>query len=193
MCECMSVRRCMDVLLTAAVNGSWACGCFEINKQINKLKGLTRLWKSRWIYPKYMPKCSIGSTDHVCKFLPKNIALCGTYWCLKFPPRNAYVTSFCGSEVKNFGFGSALFTQFWRCKYGFVYHSKVQRTFKDDKIKWTVFTRPHAMKRHKSISPMLRNRDLSFGRLSTLKSNIFSARKLRVFWLILWYISITST
>ena len=63
---------------------------------------------------------------------------------------------------KNFGFGSALFTQFWRCKYGFVYYSNVQQTFKDGKIKWTVFTRPHAMKRHKSISPMLRNRDLSF-------------------------------
>ena len=32
--------------------------------------------------------------------------------------------------------------------------SNVQRTFKDGKIKSTVFTRPHAMKRHKSIGPM---------------------------------------
>ena len=38
------------------------------------LKGLTQLWKSRRIYPKYMPKCSVGSTDHVCKFLLKNFA-----------------------------------------------------------------------------------------------------------------------
>ena len=31
--------------------------------------------------------------------------------------------------------------------------------FKDDKIKSVVFTRPHAVKRHKIMSPMLRNRD----------------------------------
>ena len=37
----------------------------------NVFKGLTQLWKSRRIYPKYMPKCSVGSTDHVCKFLLK--------------------------------------------------------------------------------------------------------------------------
>ena len=49
-----------------------------------------------------MPKCSVGSTDHVCKFLPKNIALCGRYCCLKFSPRNVYCLSYviCGSEVK---------------------------------------------------------------------------------------------
>ena len=38
------------------------------------------------------------------------------------------------------------------------------RTFKDGKIKSTVFTRPHAVKRHKAISPMLRNGDLKFWR-----------------------------
>ena len=54
-----------------------------------------------------------------------------------------------GKEEK-IRFGSALFTQFWHCKHGFVYYSNVQRTFKDGKIKSTVFTRPHAMKRHKS-------------------------------------------
>ena len=37
------------------------------------LKGLTQLRKSRRIYPKYMPKCSVGSTDHVCKFLLKKL------------------------------------------------------------------------------------------------------------------------
>ena len=58
---------------------------------------------------------------------------------------------------KNFGFGSALFTQFWRCKYGFVYYSNVQRTFKDGKIKSTVFPRPYAIERHNIMSPMLRN------------------------------------
>ena len=57
-----------------------------------------------------------------------------------------------GSEEKKVRFGSALFTQFWRCKYGFVYYSNVQRTFKNDKIKSTVFTRPHAMKHYKLIS-----------------------------------------
>ena len=50
---------------------------------------------------------------------------------------------------------------------------------------------PYAMKRHKSISPMLRNVSMlrkvlcegtyHFGRLSTLKTNIFSTRKLKVF------------
>ena len=63
---------------------------------------------------------------------------------------------------KNFGFGSSLFTQFWRCKYGFVYYSNVQRTFKDGKIKLTVFTRPHAMKRHKIMSPVLTRAPLGY-------------------------------
>ena len=126
------------------------------------LKGLTQLWKSRRRYPKYMPKCSVGSTDDVCNFFAKN------YWVmwkilyrLKFPPKKFTWRHF-RQWRKNFGFGSALFTQFWRCKYGFVFYSNVQRTFEDGKIKWTVFTRPHAMKRPKSISPMLRNTDLSF-------------------------------
>ena len=54
----------------------------------------------------------------------------------------------------------------------FTYYSNVQRTFKDGKIKLTVFTRRHAMKRHKSIGPMLGNGNKIFGHLSTLKSNI---------------------
>ena len=32
-----------------------------------------------------------------------------------------------GSEEKNYRFSSALFTQFWRCKYCFVYYSNIQR------------------------------------------------------------------
>ena len=36
------------------------------------------------------------------------------------------------------------------------------------------------MKRHKIMSPMLRNRNSNFGHLSTFKSNIFSTRKLSV-------------
>ena len=51
----------------------------------------------------------------------------------------------CGSEVKT---------------YDFVYYSNVHRTFKDGKIKSTVFTRPHAMKRHKFTSPIGTNWDL---------------------------------
>ena len=65
----------------------------------------------------------------------------------------------CGSEVKTSDL-AAHFTQFWRCKYDFVYYSNVQRTFKDGKIKSTVFTRPHAMKRHKFTSPIGTNWDL---------------------------------
>ena len=64
-----------------------------------------------------------------------------------------------GSEVKTSDLAAHFLTQFWCCKYGFVYYSNVQRTFKDGKIKSTVFTRPHAMRRHKSMSPMLRNGD----------------------------------
>ena len=63
-----------------------------------------------------------------------------------------------GSEEKTSDL-ERTFTQVWRCKYGFVYYSNVQRTSKDDKIKSTLFTRPQAMKRHKIISPMLRNRE----------------------------------
>ena len=44
----------------------------------------------------------------------------------------------------------------------FRYYSNVQRTFKDGKIKSTIFTRPHAMKRHMSIGPILRNWELKF-------------------------------
>ena len=74
---------------------------------------------------------------------------------------------------KKFGFGSALFTQFWRCKYGFVYYSNVQRTFNDGKIKSTVFTRRRVMKRHKSIGPMLRNGELKFWTLNNSKVEYF--------------------
>ena len=46
----------------------------KIQQKYDDLEGLTQLWKSRRIYPKYMPKCSVGSTDHVCKFLLKKFA-----------------------------------------------------------------------------------------------------------------------
>ena len=67
-----------------------------------------------------------------------------------------------GSEEKTSDLAAALFTQFWRCKYSFVYYSNVQRTFKDGKIKSIVFTRSHAMKHQKSMSPMLKNGDSKF-------------------------------
>ena len=63
--------------------------------------------------------------------------------------------------------------QFWRSKYVFVYYSNVQQTFKDGKIKSTVFMRPHAMKCHKSASPMLRNWDLSFWMLVNFEVEYF--------------------
>ena len=46
----------------------------DFHNWVVSLKGLTQLWKSRRIYQKYMPKCSVGSTDHVCKFLLNNFA-----------------------------------------------------------------------------------------------------------------------
>ena len=54
---------------------------------------------------------------------------------LEISAKNGLRDVILGSEEKNFRFGSALFTQFWRCKYGLVYYSNVQRTFKDGKIK----------------------------------------------------------
>ena len=68
----------------------------------------------------------------------------------------------CGSEVNTSDLpahfsrnsGAILFTIY------FVYYSNVQRTFKDGKIRSNVFTRPHAMKRHKFTSPIGTNWDL---------------------------------
>ena len=63
---------------------------------------------------------------------------------------------------KNFGFGSALFTQFWCYKYGFVYYSNAQRTFKDHKFKSSVLTRSHTMKHHKVVLPLLTRAPLGY-------------------------------
>ena len=79
----------------------------------------------------------------------------------EIPPKR-FMRRHLGQLSKNFEFGSGLFTQFWRCKYGFVYYSNVQQTFKDGKIKSNVFTRQYAMKRHKIMSSMLMNRDTEF-------------------------------
>ena len=62
-----------------------------------------------------------------------------------------------GSEEKTSDLAAHFSRNSGAAKYGFVYYSNVQRTFKDGKIKSTVFTRPHATKRHKSIGPTLRN------------------------------------
>ena len=37
------------------------------------LKGLTQLWKSRRIFPKYMPKCSVSSTNNFCPKILSNV------------------------------------------------------------------------------------------------------------------------
>ena len=76
---------------------------------------------------------------------------------LEISAKNGLYDVILGSEEKTSNFAAHFFTQFWRCKYSFVYYSNVQRTSKDGKIKSTVFTRPHAMKRHKMMSLMLRN------------------------------------
>ena len=77
---------------------------------------------------------------------------------------------------ETFRIWTALSTQFWRRKYGFVYYWNVQRTFKESKIKSIVFTRPHAMKRHMTILPMLRNRELQFRTTCQLWNIIFPQR-----------------
>ena len=41
--------------------------------------------------------------------------------------------------------------------------------------------KPKCEEMSQQMSPMLRTRDIFFGQLSTLKSNIFSTRKLRMF------------
>ena len=59
----------------------------------------------------------------------------------------------CGSEVKTSDLAAHFSRNYGAANTNFVYYSNVQRTFKDGKIKSTVFTKPHAMKRHKSIGP----------------------------------------
>ena len=66
----------------------------------------------------------------------------------------------CGSEVKASDLAAHFHTILALQIRFFVYYSNVQRTFKDGKIKSTVFTRPHAMKRHKFTSPIGTNWDL---------------------------------
>ena len=65
----------------------------------------------------------------------------------------------CGSEVKTSDL-AAHFHTILALQIRFVYYSNVQRTFKDGKIKSTVFTRPHAVKRHKFTNPIGTNWDL---------------------------------
>ena len=158
------------------------------------LKGQTQLWKSRRIYPKYMPKCSVGSTDHVCKIFTQKILRNVEdidVWNFR---QERFMLRHLRQWSKNFGFGSALSHNSGAAKYDFVYYSNVQRTFKDGKIKSTVFTRPHAMKRHKFTSPIGTNWDfIILDACQLWKSNILSTRKLRVLWPILWHISLTST
>ena len=66
-----------------------------------------------------------------------------------------------GSEVKTSDL-AAHFSHNSGAANTFFYYSNVQQTFKDGNIKSTSFTRPHAIKRHKSIGPMLRNGELKF-------------------------------
>ena len=63
-----------------------------------------------------------------------------------------------GSEEKTFDL-AARFSRHSGAANTFLYYSNVQRTFKDGKIKSAIFTKPHAMKRHKMLNPLLRNRD----------------------------------
>ena len=67
-----------------------------------------------------------------------------------------------GSEVKPSDLAAHFSHNSGAANTFFVYYSNVQRTFKDGKIKSTAYTRPHAMKRHKSIGPRIRNKELKF-------------------------------
>ena len=71
------------------------------------LKELTQLWKSRRIYPKYMPKCSVGSTDHLCKFLLKKLRNVEDIDVWNFR-QERFMLRHLRQWSKNFGFGSAL-------------------------------------------------------------------------------------
>ena len=71
------------------------------------LKGLTQLWKSRRIYPKYMPKCSVGSTDHVCKFYSKILRNVEDIDVWNFR-QERFMLRHLRQWSKNFGFDSAL-------------------------------------------------------------------------------------
>ena len=73
--------------------------------------------------------------------------------------KNSLCDVILGSEEKTSDFAVHFSRNSGAANTFFVYYSNVQRTFKDGKIKSTVFTKPHAMKRHKMMSPMLRNRD----------------------------------
>ena len=82
-----------------------------------------------------------------------------------------------GSEVKTSDLAAHFSRNFGAATtFLFRYYSNVQRTFKDGKIKSTVFTRPHAMKRHKSIGLTLRNGELKFWTPVNFEIEIFSQR-----------------
>ena len=65
----------------------------------------------------------------------------------------------CGSEVKTSDL-AAHFRTILALQIRFCLLFKRSRTFKDGKIKSTVFTRPHAVKRHKFTNPIGTNWDL---------------------------------
>ena len=79
---------------------------------------------------------------------------------LEISAKNGLRDVILGSEEKTSDL-AAHFSRNYGAANTFFYYSNVQRIFKDGKIKSTVFTRPHAMKRHKSRkrhkSTMLRN------------------------------------
>ena len=56
--------------------------------------------KNRWICPKYIPKCSVGSTDHVCKFLPKKYCVMWKILMLEISAKKGLCYVICGSNEK---------------------------------------------------------------------------------------------
>ena len=52
----------------ACATSSAYCSSVLVNPSIQKVR--TKIKKK---YPKYLPKCSVGSTDYVCNFLHKKI------------------------------------------------------------------------------------------------------------------------
>ena len=72
--ECITVRYLLTKFIQV-LRERWIDGerCKVEVPKLRLLKGTNTALKSRRIYPKYMPKCSEGSTNYVCNFLPKNI------------------------------------------------------------------------------------------------------------------------
>ena len=73
----------------------------SVNTLSFSLKGLTQLWKSRPIYPKYMPKCLVGSTDYACNFFTKKYLVMWKILMFEISAKKGLCDVIFGSEEKS--------------------------------------------------------------------------------------------